>query len=77
MNRDTGHDESIIANNVLIWGGGDIEIYQQSISQFCEYEVTYQNRKSCTIQHRWREKNFIPCTKKITIGIVFNIKYAP
>lgn len=22
MNRDTGHDESIIANNVLIWGGG-------------------------------------------------------
>lgn len=35
MNRGTGHDEQIIANNVLI--GGNIDIYQ-----FCEYvQVTY------------------------------------
>lgn len=34
MNRDTGHDESIIANNVLIWEGGghrDLSTINQSV----------------------------------------------
>lgn len=40
INRGTGHDEQIIANNVLI--GKNIDIYQ-----FCEYvQVTYIKMKS-------------------------------
>lgn len=68
MNRGTGHDEYIITNNALI--GGNIDIYQ-----FCEY-VQVQNKKSCAIQHRWQEKNFISVLK-IILGMVFSITFAP
>lgn len=36
----------------------------------------YQNEKSCAIQHRWREKNFISVLK-IILGMVFSITFAP
>lgn len=35
-----------------------------------------KNKKSCAIQHRWREKNFISVLKNI-LGMVFSITFAP